>query len=206
MHKLYSEIAVIIMIGGKSSRLGGGIKSLIKINNKKIFDIILERIQPQIDKIIVNSNIENSEISKYKFPIIKDVKQGYLGPLAGIHAGMKWLNKNKPEVDWLLTLPGDTPFIPLNLVSCFEEKINQDSKIILAKSNDKIHPIIGAWHTSLLTSLNEHLESGTRKILDWAKSHPLEFLEFQEKSYDPFFNINTQIDINKAEDIEKRFI
>ena len=206
MHKLYSEIAVIIMIGGKSSRLGGGIKSLIKINNKKIFDIILERIQPQIDKIIVNSNIENSEISKYKFPIIKDVKQGYLGPLAGIHAGMKWLNKNKPEVDWLLTLPGDTPFIPLNLVSCFEEKINQDSKIILAKSNDKIHPIIGAWHTSLLTSLNEHLESGTRKILEWAENHPLDFLEFNEKNYDPFFNINTQIDINKAEDIEKKFI
>ena len=206
MHKLYSEIAVIIMIGGKSSRLGGGIKSLIKINNKKIFDIILERIQPQIDKIVINSNIEDEEISKYKFPIIKDVKQGYLGPLAGIHAGMQWLNKNKPKVDWLLTLPGDTPFIPLNLVSCFEEKINQDSKIILAKSNDKIHPIIGAWHTSLLISLNEHLESGTRKILEWAKNHPLEFLEFKEKGYDPFFNINTQIDINKAEDIEKRFI
>ena len=206
MHKLYSEIAVIIMIGGKSSRLGGGIKSLIKINNKKIFDIILERIQPQIDKIIINSNIEDTEISKYKFPIIKDVKQGYLGPLAGIHAGMQWLNKNKPKVDWLLTLPGDTPFIPLNLVSCFEEKINQDSKIILAKSNDKIHPIIGAWHTSLLTSLNEHLEAGTRKILEWAENHPLEFLEFNEKNYDPFFNINTQIDINKAEDIEKKFI
>ena len=206
MHKLYSEIAVIIMIGGKSSRLGGGIKSLIKINNKKIFDIILERIQPQIDKIIINSNIEDTEISKYKFPIIKDVKQGYLGPLAGIHAGMQWLNKNKPKVDWLLTLPGDTPFIPLNLVSCFEKKINQDSKIILAKSNDKIHPIIGAWHTSLLTSLNEHLESGTRKILEWAENHPLDFLEFNEKNYDPFFNINTQIDINKAEDIEKRFI
>ena len=206
MHKLYSEIGVVIMIGGKSSRLGGGIKSLIKINNKKIFDIILERIQPQIDKIIINYNIEDAEISKYKFPIIKDVKKGYLGPLAGIHAGMQWLNKNKPEVNWLLTLPGDTPFIPLNLVSCFEEKINQDSKIILAKSNDKIHPIIGAWHTSLYKSLNEHLESGTRKILEWAEYQPLEFLEFNEKDYDPFFNINTQIDINKAEDIQKRFI
>ena len=206
MHKLYGEIAVVIMIGGKSSRLGGGIKSLIKINNKKIFDIILERIQPQIDKIIINSNIEDTEISKYKFPIIKDVKQGYLGPLAGIHAGMQWLNKNKPKVDWLLTLPGDTPFIPLNLVSCFKEKIKSDSKIILAKSNDKIHPIIGVWHTSLFNSLNEHLESGTRKILEWAKNHPLEFVEFKEKGYDPFFNINTQIDINKAEDIEKRFI
>ena len=206
MYKLYSEIAVVIMIGGKSSRLGGGIKSLIKINKKKIFDIILERIQPQIDNIIVNSNIEDQDISKYKFPIIKDVKQGYLGPLAGIHAGMQWLNKQNPEVDWLLTLPGDTPFIPLNLVSCFKEKINQDSKIILAKSNDKIHPIIGVWHTSLLKSLNEHLESGTRKILEWAENHPLEFLEFKEKGYDPFFNINTQIDINKAEDIEKKFI
>ena len=62
MHKLYSEIAVIIMIGGKSSRLGGGIKSLIKINNKKIFDIILERFKAQTDKIIVTYNFTYSRI------------------------------------------------------------------------------------------------------------------------------------------------
>ena len=97
-----------------------------------------------------------------------------------------------------MTLPGDTPFMPLNLVSCFKKKINQDSKIILAKSNDKIHPIIGAWHTSLLTSLNVHLESGTRKILEWAEYQPLEFLEFNEKNYDPFFNINTLEDLEFA--------
>ena len=35
------NITIIILLGGKSKRMGGGIKSLLKINGVKIFDKIL---------------------------------------------------------------------------------------------------------------------------------------------------------------------
>ena len=36
-NQLDEKIAVLIMLGGKSTRMGGGIKSLIEFNNKNIF-------------------------------------------------------------------------------------------------------------------------------------------------------------------------
>ena len=198
------NLAVLIMVGGKSSRIGGGIKSLLEFNNKKIFDRILNRLQPQIERIIINCNKQNKEIIKYNYPIIKDIKKGYLGPLAGIHAGMKWLSKNNPGIHWLITVSGDSPFIPCDLVKKFEKIITNKSKIILAKSNKRIHPTIGAWNIALLNDLEKHLDNGTRKILKWAEMHPLEFVDFSHKNYDPFFNINTKEDINKAIIIEEK--
>ncbi len=101
MSNIDTKIAAIIMIGGLSSRMGGGIKSLNKFNNKKIFDRILEKTQPQIKKIIINCNAKEEEFEKYNLPIIKDIKQGYIGPLAGIHAALKWVksNNSNPSTD-----------------------------------------------------------------------------------------------------------
>tara|TARA_Y100001970_G_C14097039_1_gene783290 strand:+ start:370 stop:990 length:621 start_codon:yes stop_codon:yes gene_type:complete len=205
MPYLKNKIAILLLLGGKSTRIGGGIKSLKKINNKKIIDIILATLKPQIDNIIINCNKKEKSITKYDLPIVSDMKQGYLGPLAGIHAGMNWLTKNNPKIDWLITIPGDSPFIPSNLVSCFDNTISSKSKIILAKSNLKIHPVIGAWKIDLLKDLENHINNGTRKILNWAEKYSMEFVNFSNKNYDPLFNINTKEDLIKAELIEKKF-
>ena len=201
-----NNMMALIIIGGQSRRMGGGIKSLLEFNNKNIFDRILEKLTPQIEKIIISCNSENEKLAKYRLPVIKDLKEGYLGPLAGIHSAMNWSVNNTSEVEWLITLPGDTPFIPDDIISKFQKQISKNIKIILAKSNNKIHPIIGAWHISLFRSLDRHLEIGTRKILSWAELHPIGFINYNYQNYDPFFNINTRDDIEKAQNIERDFI
>ena len=202
MKNLDSKILALIMIGGQSKRMGGGIKSFLEFNNKSLFDRILERTKPQIDRIIINCNDKEQKLKKYKIPVINDLKEGYLGPLAGIHAAMCWIQENNPKIEWLVTLPGDTPFIPIDLISCFKNKISSESKIILAQSNNKTHPIIGAWHISLLNSLEFKLDEGVRKIMSWANLHSIEYINFSTKKYDPFFNINTKEDIKTAIDID----
>jgi len=206
MKDLNNKMIALIMIGGKSTRMGGGIKSFIQFNNKNIFDRVLERVKPQIKKIIINCNTEELILNKYKLPIIKDLKKNYLGPLAGIHSAMDWINRNESGIEWLITLPGDTPFIPHDLISRFKEKISSKSKIILAKSEDKIQPIIGAWHISLFENLVSQLDLGVRKILSWAHLHPLDFINYSFDKYDLFFNINTKEDISIAEKIEKKIL
>ena len=195
-----------IMIGGQSKRMGGGIKSLQEFNKKKIFDRILEKISPEIQKVIINCNSEEKKFTKYNLPIFNDLKKGYLGPLAGIHAAMKWIIDFSPEVEWLITLPGDTPFIPDDLVFQFKKKISTNSKIILVKSNNRTHPAVGLWNTNLFSSLDKALDSGARKILNWAELHPIEYLNYEYKEYDPFFNINTEEDLREAALIEKKIL
>ena len=118
---------------------------------------------------------------------------------------MQWLKKNEPEVKWLITIPGDTPFIPMDLIFRFKDKMSSDLKIIIAKSQNKTHPIIGAWNTCLFENLEEKLNKGIRKIMSWAELHPLDFVNYTIEKYDPFFNINTKEDIDEATKIERYF-
>ena len=198
-----NDLCAVILTGGRSSRMGGGIKSLKKFNNKYIFDRIFENLQTQVDKVIINSNDSENLFVKYKVEVIKDSLGGFLGPLAGIHASFEWLNKNAPYINWLVTVPGDTPFIPKNLVKKLLDKVkNTNHKIVLAQSNGKTHPIIGIWHSNLFESLKNSLNSGNRKIMNWASQHSLGYVEFTNSKYDPFFNINCKEDLIEAKEIE----
>ena len=198
------NITIIILLGGKSKRMGGGNKSLLKINGVKIFDKILNKLLPKTNKIIINCNEGEKKFLKYQYPIVKDSFTGFLGPLAGIHAGMKWIVNNNPKCDWLISLPSDTPFIPNNLISELKKKMTPKIKIILVKYNGKIHPVIGAWHISLFENLAEEIDLGTRKILSWAENHPIDFVNYLEKDHDPFFNINDKKDLKLASEIDKK--
>ena len=198
-----NDICVVILTGGRSSRMGGGIKSLKKFNNKSIFDRVFENLQTQVNKVIINSNDSENLFVKYNVEVIKDSLEGFLGPLAGLHATLEWLNKNAPYINWLVTVPGDTPFIPKSLVKKLLDKVkNSNHKIVLAQSNGKTHPIIGIWHSNLFESLKNSLNSGNRKIMDWASQHSLEYVEFANSKYDPFFNINYIEDLIEAKEIE----
>ena len=87
------KIFAVILTGGKSSRMGGGIKSLNKFNNKTIFERVFNNIENQVKTIVINSNQKDDFFKKYKVDIISDELKGFLGPLAGIHASFKWCKK-----------------------------------------------------------------------------------------------------------------
>jgi len=207
MQKKNNKICVAILTGGLSSRMGGGIKSLKKFNNKTIFDRVLEKISPQTKHIVINSNEADNKFNEYNLPVIKDKLTGHLGPLAGIHASLYWIKYNIPQIKWLVSIPSDTPFFPDNLVDkLFCKAFENNKKIILAKSNNKIHPVIGIWKSDLLKDLEENLIKGTRKIMSWVQYHSFDTQNFDQKIFDPFFNINFKEDLIQAKEIEDRYI
>ena len=48
MNNIKNEICAVILTGGLSSRMGGGIKTLTKFNNKIIFDRIFNNLKNRI--------------------------------------------------------------------------------------------------------------------------------------------------------------
>tara|TARA_Y100000590_G_scaffold2758_1_gene3644 strand:+ start:9621 stop:10241 length:621 start_codon:yes stop_codon:yes gene_type:complete len=202
-----NKIIGCILTGGKASRMGGKIKCLETINNKKILDIIIERSKEQVADLIINANCDKKKFNKYKLPIFSDVLKGYLGPLAGIHASLSWVKKNKPNYSWIFTFAGDSPFFPSNIVKKIHEKaIKKDKKIIIAKSFGRDHPVFGLWHLSLLEELeNAIINENIRKIDKWAQKYHYETVSFDDANYDQFFNINVDKDLIIAEKIENQF-
>ena len=50
------QIPAVILAGGQSSRMGGGDKTLLKLEHKSILSAILDRLSVQVSTVILNAN------------------------------------------------------------------------------------------------------------------------------------------------------
>ena len=208
MQKNIEDLCAVIMTGGKSSRMGGGIKSFKKFNNKTIFDRIYKILNNQINNIIINTNSEEEYFKKYNKTIIKDKIKGHLGPLAGIHASLNWINKNMPKINWLISVPSDTPFLPKDLISRLYLKAKENNKqIVLAKSKglntkegkEVVSNMIKVADLTRKGFVNGDISTvmSPRTVLHWAENSEI----FKDVGY--AFRVTF---LNKCDDLEKNII
>ena len=196
-----NEVAVLLLAGGQSRRLGGGDKCLRSLEKEIILDKILQKILPQNKSIILNANGDPDRFSKYSFPIIQDTMDGYLGPLVGILSGMEWVRKNQKNKKYIVSIATDTPFFPYNLVEkLYSTAIARPEKIICASWQGRKNPVFAIWPISLIHDLRKDILSGSRKIDSWTYKYGVYAINFISPN-DPFFNINTPEDLKLANEM-----
>jgi len=197
-----SKTIIVILAGGQSRRFGGGYKTLYTFNKMSILDRIIQNFKKLEVEIVLNVNSNEDQFLKTGLHLIKDELENFQGPLAGICSSMKWVLENRKNIEWIFTSPSDTPFLNKNLVNKFlSTDYNNKTKIVIAKSSNKTHPVIGFWHISLIKSLEEFLARENRKIMHWVEGQNYEILNFENKN--DFFNINTKTDLEEAIKIEE---
>ena len=191
----------VILAGGSARRLGGKGKAFINISGVSLIDLVLRKIETQLDRVAINTRDKNS-FSQYNYPIIEDLitEEGGSGPLAGISSAIKWAKKSINPVSHVITVPVDTPLLPIDLVHrmSLELKIKK-SDIIFASSNNNIYPVVSMWSLSLDNHLDKALSNGVRKIDAFTSSYNVSIVDWSFNDVDPFFNINNPEDITLAE-------
>lgn len=196
----HSKILGVVLAGGKSLRFGED-KSQVKLNNKSLIDHILSEILTEFKELLIVSNNSIKFNKSEKISIIGDFKNN-LGPLGGVLTAMKWIKDNNKDYQWISTFPTDTPFFKNQILKDFHDKINlKNGKLFLIKSNNTRHNIFGLWSIDLADKLEKDLENGDRKVEDWANKVGVNIIDMQFEKNDPFFNINTKEDLEKAKDI-----
>ena len=193
----HNKILGVVLAGGKSQRFGED-KTQVKLNNKILIDYILSEIIDQFNEILIVSNNQIKFKDSTKISITKDIIEG-LGPLGGILTAMKWIKNNKKDYKWISTFPSDTPFFTKNELKIFYENINiKKNKLFFIKNKNTRHNIFGLWSMDLLDKLESDIQKGERKVELWADSVDVEIINVDYKEKDPFFNINTREDLEKA--------
>ena len=193
------KISGIVLCGGLSRRMGSD-KSQKKIGDLKLIDIVIEKASSQVSRLALNA--ENLKSEKFNLELVPDCKSGNLGPLIGILSGLLWTKKNNSE--WLMVFPVDSPFFPNNIVESFVNGLN-DEKIVMAKSNNKLHPVFSMWSVELISDLEFAINNNQRKIDLLIKKIPTRLVNFNNIGYDPFFNVNNADDLYKAKEIYREF-
>ena len=196
-----NNILAVVLAGGKSKRFGED-KNQIKLGDKTLLEHVLSKINNKFEEILIVSS-HNLEIKKSEnITIIPDCFDDF-GPLAGVLSSMKWVKENQKQYKWVATFPSDTPFFETSIIEEYKKRINiNDSSLYFIKSNNKRHNIFGLWSIDLLDVLEDDLKNNNfRKVEDWADKIGVKTINIEVNEFDPFFNINTKEDFEKAKEI-----
>src|SRR3954447_24709863 len=132
----------LVLAGGLARRMGGGDKALIRIGNQTILQGALVRLIPQVSGVVLNANGDLARFSSFGLPVVADSIPDFAGPLAGILAGLDWIAANKPGSEWMVSVPGDCPFLPRDLVARLHDaRIAKNKPLACAHSGDWRHPV-----------------------------------------------------------------
>ena len=196
-----NNILAVVLAGGKSKRFGED-KNQIKLGEKTLLEHVLFKINNEFEEILIVSS-HNLEIKKSEnINIIPDCFDDF-GPLAGVLSSMKWVKENQKQYNWVATFPSDTPFFDISIIEEYKKRINiNDSSLYFIKSNNKRQNIFGLWSINLLEVLEDDLKNNNfRKVEDWADKIGVKTIDIAVNEFDPFFNINTKEDFEKAKEI-----
>jgi molybdenum cofactor guanylyltransferase len=197
----------LVLAGGLARRMGGGDKARIKIGGASILQRVLARLAPQCGRVIVNANGDATRFADTGLPVVADSVPDFAGPLAGILAGLDWAAQNAPAIEWLVSVPGDCPFLPKDLVTRLHQaRVTSNVPLACARSGEWRHPVVGLWPVGLREDLRRALVGeNLHKIELWTVRHGIAIAEWPAAPFDPFFNVNTPEDAARAETIAAKY-
>lgn len=191
----------LLLAGGLARRMGGGDKGLCTIGGKTILERVIDVMQPQCEGLILNANGAIDRFERFGLPIVSDDIPGFAGPLAGVLAGLDWISAHRPEIEYCVSVPTDTPFLPHDLVErLLVSKQAVGAELAYAVSGGSTHPVIALWPIELRHDLRRALvDEEMHKVGAFTRRYKIAECDWPASPIDPFFNANEPRDIIAAE-------
>ena len=186
------EISLLILAGGKGSRMGGLDKGLMDIAGKPAIEHLLERFYTHPGPLMISANRNLERYAGYGYPVLEDTSNGFPGPLAGILSGLQ-----AAPGRYLLTMPVDAPLVqhdyPVRMAAAFTDC---DCRACVASLNQRIEPVFCLLDTLLAPALQDYLARGLRPVNGWLAeigAVPVDFSDAPQQ----FLNLNIEQDKEK---------
>jgi molybdopterin-guanine dinucleotide biosynthesis protein A len=195
------KVAGVLLAGGLSRRMGGGDKSLKPVGGETILARVIARARPQVAALCLNANGDPARFASFGLPVVPDSVEGFVGPLAGVLAGLDWAAAHAPDCTHVASFATDAPFLPEDLVAGLQRALeHEDAEMACAASSGREHPVFGLWPVRLRDELRRAItEAGIRKVDRWTARYRQAVAEWPDRPIDPFFNANEPGDIEAAE-------
>lgn len=184
-----TSLAGVILAGGRSRRMGGGLKALALLGGKTLIRHVIDRLQPQVHSLVLSVERHVPEFETFGLPQVEDPTPGSRGPLGGLLAALANMERG---CNWMLLAPCDAPFLPLELAERLLDCALDDAQAgCVVRYGSEIQPTVSLWHRRLLRPLEEAvLEQGVGGFKQFLRDTPVATLDWESSDLSPFFNIN----------------
>ncbi len=182
----------VIFAGGKSSRMGED-KALLPFADSKT---LVQFQYNRLSKLFQNVYISCKSQEKFDFEgnFIEDLNQELFAPTTAFISIF-----NSLQCDRFFAMSVDTPFIDQEIIDTLFSNDLDDIDATIAMLNEKIQPLCGIYHRSLLHAFETMEKDDNHKLGFLLKKSNVNVAEFidQEK----FLNLNNKEEYNKALEI-----
>lgn len=193
-------VTAVILAGGLARRFKGEDKGLIQLARRPLAAWVADRLREHVAEVLVNANRNLREYATLGHVVVADHLPGNLGPLAGLLAAGRTARQ-----EWLLTVPCDAPFLPLDLaMHLHAQALANEVRMVRAADETGTHYAVMLMHRSLLPELDTFVRDGGRRVRAWQDTQPVETVEFHGDPY-AFLNVNTPDDLRTAERLARRY-
>ena len=170
------HITGVILAGGRSRRMGGIDKGLVPFQGRPMVERVLRVLRTDVSALLINANRNREVYRSFGYPVVTDIRSGYLGPLAGMASGMY-----AAETPYVVTVPCDCPLVGSGLVHRLYRALeHEQAQISVAHDGERMHPVFALIRRDLLPDLLAFLDSGERKIDRWYNRHRLAVANFDD--------------------------
>lgn len=182
------RIATVILAGGAGRRIGGD-KPLQRLMGRPLIAHVAARCRPPLW-----INAADPRLAEYG-PLVPDLPSPGQGPLVGVWSAL--CRAAAEGVEALLTVPVDTPFLPLDLPDRLIAALGPHRAAVVA-TPDGWQPTCALWRADLGPPLAERLAAGDWSLHAALRAVSAVAVDFGSELTPLFFNINTPADLTAA--------
>lgn len=174
--------------------MGGVDKALVPLADRPLIAHVLDRLEPQVDRVLISANGDATRFASFGRPIVRDtIAQG---PLSGILAALT--AAAAMGATHVVSTPVDTPFLPGDLVpQLLLAAEGSPEGLALARDTTGDHPATAIWPVGLAPALSDYLATGEAKVTRFTDAHHANRAFFPDPR--AFLNLNTPEDLAQAE-------
>jgi len=188
------SIVTAILAGGAGQRIGGS-KPGRRLAGVSLLTHALAAAQGWgTPRVLVLR--DPAQVGDIHDPVILD-DPDIPGPLGGLASALAWADLN--DADRVLTIPCDMPFLPDDLLGRLDQALTADAGVAVAASGGRLHPICALWRTTALPVLVQRAGEGQLSLNGLSEAAGRVLVDWSIDPRDPFLNINTPDDLDRAE-------
>jgi molybdopterin-guanine dinucleotide biosynthesis protein A len=170
----------LILAGGRGTRLSGRDKGWIMWDGLPLIEHTLARLNAQTpapSRIFISANRNLDAYQQTGHIVVTDERPDFMGPLAGVEAGLMRCKKNP-----LLVVPCDTPLLPESLFERLFQALSEhpDSPAAFASTTDGPQPLCCLLRPTIAGSLSKYLDVGHGSVLRWLEQAHAQQIHFDD--------------------------
>jgi len=189
----------VILTGGRSSRMGGTGKALLRLNNEPLLAHVVRRLQPQLGSILLSTEGQNSGLESFGLPVVPDLLPRHRGPLMGLYSALHYLAE-KDRQHSLVLCPCDAPFIPPDMVEkLVSAAAGSPEPVVVVSYEGILQPTFSLWQHQHLPAIHDAVvKRGDGGLKYMLRSLPHSIVEWVSAEPPPFYNVNTPAELKTA--------